>query len=128
MTIFQRIYDWLASLNSPEWFIALTRWLQDHVIVPTLKQIGKDGVTLLQNLIMEAKDKDWTNTKKLKPVIGNMKTSPCANPVNQSIQVIMPRKFHRLSALLTDKNVSMSWLSQNITMTSFSHMHPACQS
>ena len=66
MKFFQGIYNWLETRKSPKWFVDLTRWLQDHVVVPTLQQIGKDGVIVLQNLVMKAKDMDATPTEKFR--------------------------------------------------------------
>lgn len=72
-SIFQRIADFL-NRKSPKWFVDLTDYLLQVVILPTLEALGKEAIDLLMKLIVDAAGKDWTDGQKRKWVFDEFKS------------------------------------------------------
>lgn len=73
--MFQKLYDWFKGLTTPPWLNSLCTYLLENVIIPTLTQIGKDAIALLEDLIVNASKKDWTNAQKFGYVIEEFRES-----------------------------------------------------
>ena len=64
-TMFQKLYDWIKSIKTPKWLVELLQFVQDNILIPTLKSIGETAIHDLRNLILEASKKDMTGRQKI---------------------------------------------------------------
>ena len=72
--MFQKMYDFLKNLRLPKWLSLFLGYIQEHVIIPTLKELGEAALNDLRRQIMYASTKsDWTNEKKFSYVVTEFK-------------------------------------------------------
>ncbi len=62
--MFQKVANWIKGWKSPSWFISLTNWLQNVIIVPTLQSIGSELWQNLQGLVIEANKMNVSGQEK----------------------------------------------------------------
>lgn len=64
-SIFQIIYDFIKELNFPPWIHEFLKYIYEHVILPSLKQLGQECIRDLQRYIIEASHhEDWSGEQK----------------------------------------------------------------
>ena len=64
ISFFQKCYDAIKVMKSPEWFKSLTYFLLHNVIIPSLLRMGQQAILQLENTIKYASQQDWSNEKK----------------------------------------------------------------
>ena len=63
-SIFQAVYNWFKNLKTPKWLVDLLQFIQDTILIPSLKMIGEQALNDLRVLIVEAAKEDWTGREK----------------------------------------------------------------
>ena len=92
----QDIYDKIKSWKSPDWFKTLTQFLFDKVVIPTLIQIGSDGISLIQELIVDASKKDMSGLEKFDWVFKEFKQRWGSPLKDRIINLGIELTFHEL--------------------------------
>lgn len=85
ISFFQKTYDLIKSMKSPEWFKTLTYFLLHNVIIPSLLKMGQAAVLQLENTIRYAAEQDWDNEEKYKYVWDTMRKSYSKDEIKDNI-------------------------------------------
>jgi len=74
-SIFQRAYDWIKGIKSPQWLVDMLQELQD-IMVTIFMTAGKAYIKYLEELILDAvKRTDLTDREKFEFVFNNARAS-----------------------------------------------------
>lgn len=66
---FKTIKEWVQSFKLPDWIRDILSKLYVNVLLPIIQQLGKDALSLIQTLIVEASNKDISGEDKFKWVV-----------------------------------------------------------
>uniref|UniRef100_A0A6H2A6C3 Uncharacterized protein n=1 Tax=viral metagenome TaxID=1070528 RepID=A0A6H2A6C3_9ZZZZ len=73
MNIFQKLYDWIKGLKTPQWYVDLMNNLQ-ITLIRALEQIGKEALASIKDKIIEVAGQDISNEQKFKIVFNFTKS------------------------------------------------------
>ena len=93
-SIFQKAADWIEGWVTPKWLQEFMRFLQDVILIPTLKGLGNEALNDLRILVVEAAKKDWTGKQKFEYVYDKFRKQWSLEDVpdrllNLSIEIIV---------------------------------------